>query len=35
MRDPSRVLGAVLLGVALWASPALAQSVDTGIIGTV
>ena len=35
MRDPSRFLGAVLLGVALWASPALAQSVDTGILGTV
>ena len=25
----------MLLGVALWASPALAQSVDTGILGTV
>src|SRR4029453_9421674 len=35
MRDPSRFLGAVLLGVALWAPPALAQSVDTGILGTV
>ena len=35
MRDPSRFLGAVLLGVALWASPAPAQSVDTGILGTV
>ena len=35
MRHPSRFLGAALLGVALWASPALAQSVDTGILGTV
>ena len=35
MRDTSRFLGAVLLGVTLWASPALAQSVDTGILGTV
>ena len=35
MRDPSRFLGALLLGVALWASSAQAQSVDTGILGTV
>jgi len=35
MRHPSRFLGAALLGVALWTSPALAQSVDTGILGTV
>ena len=35
MRNPSRFLSAVLLGVALWASTGLAQSVDTGILGTV